>query len=258
MKLILLLFVSITSLNVHAVELPTEHQPQGNLVGVTIKVYKLKSVPYKFTDDLQPVKIITKNYNRQNLLSHYKETIDITGGADIGDVKDSSYYRTIRNYPIEYDKDGYQLPSNNESREYDERGRLLSITTSDDFGGSSKRVYSYYDDRITVETFQVKNETLLSSDMEQPKETWLLDETGRIHSIEYHCENCITINFEYNDKNLVTKEVITRNGELDSFTEYHYEDFDSEENWTARFEVSSSETSNDKRVLLSVREIQYR
>ena len=260
MKSILTVFITLFSLNTFALKPPTEEQAHGSLDSVIEKVYKLKSAPYQLSDNHQPIKIETKHFNNQNLLSHYKQTIDITGGADLGKLKDDSYYRTISDYQIKYDVNGNRLSSENETREYDEKKKLVSITTKHDFGGTTKKLYTYESNTVQIKNLEFKKGSFipLSKDKAQPNETWLLNDGGQVKTIVYDCENCLSINYEYNDRNLVSKETFTRKGKLHSFTEYDYDGFDSNDNWTQRLQITSSVESGNKRVIMTVREIHYR
>lgn len=260
MKITIMVLGLYIPLSSKAMEEPTDPTVQGTVESVVMKTYKLRKKPYHLSEEHQPVQIETKTYNLKNLLSHYKLIIDITGGADIGKVKDESYYRTTNDYAIKYDEKGNRLPANNELREYDEKGRLLSVITKDDFEGTKKRLYTYGKGTIKIKSLEFKDGKFLPVNGEgsQPNETWKIDSDNRVVSIAHECTNCMTINYEYNDKDLVSKQKYIRNGELDSYTDFEYFDFDKHGNWTHRLEKSSTATSKHERVMLKVREIDYR
>lgn len=259
MKIIILALSLLLSLNSKALEQPTVSKVHGNVESVVMKTYKLRKEPFELSEKHQPVQIETKKFNKQNRLSEYELRIDTTGGADIGRVKDESFYRTVTSYTHEYDEKGQRIYKGNGNREYDDQGRLLNATSTSDFGTKYKEKYSYQDNKIIKDTFEFnENGKLTLPKREKPREIWEFDNSGRVVSIAYDCEDCITMTYEYNDNNLVVKENYYRNGELEDFISFKYLKFDEKGNWLERLEHTESVSSSSERVEIKVREIQYR
>lgn len=231
-----------------------EAELQGNIKQVVQKSYRVKQTYETLSDNAQPMKILTRNY-KNNLLMSTELKINMRSGVDTGEEKDD------RNYKIEFNSNYYTdgvkkrtvfysdgVKVRESIFEYDSKNKLKKIT----YSNKNVRIFTYGKNSVTETELKLKYGILLP-DSYSPAEIYTYNSFNQVATLRYNCKECYEFKFDYNKDHLLEKMTDYKNGIQETEIFYKHLKFDSKGNWLERLEYIKSRV----KATLEVREVTY-